>query len=620
MFDHTYAEPLPAATGSPSTEPSVTIKTEMTEQVFLDIKPDMRTLQPSPKLSAVEVELQMLGPIWYEAISDVNQGASDAQIKTLLDLKLEQAKGMIPVRWKAEKKFKDDCLMIEQISSNLDSVLKNLQAKDLNDPSVKIEDHQAKRLITDWETTRYPAFEANFQEATRTWYKPDRDPLTTSFSAVMNNFANLMARFEYETSIRPVLNGSSHRQLNDPSDSQIAMAKDMVTMEDFQVRDKITRFEGDLSDSEVMAKFAKWRKDWECLVKEMEGLPGFSKIALFRKLKKAVSNRALRTIYRFSSQRQDSYDNAMKELNNRFENPMNIAAYHIKRGLTKRPSNLVQLEAAQEALNALQGVKEVFQTQKVDMFYFALTCAFTKSMAPHLESKWDQFKVQEMHDYNSKRDSALKAGENLPEWHFGMVDNYEQFNAWLRLQGAQLKQPKIEPTGDKSGDHHRPAKEPLTDMSCFLCGPDSNTHHLTRCPRGLAMSMQEWKRACRRLSYCHKCGRPSSRDHHRCDIKCRICMGRRSEVNHHVLMCPLSNFRTSPLYDEDNVSTRISRQEISYRNRSEATPGSPDQTRSRSSYRRDSVHSSDGEHTSYYRSRQRSPLRSSSSSGSRYHN
>lgn len=579
---------------------SSTIKTEMNS----DIKPDVHDLHSSKKLSAVEVELQMLGPIWYEVICEANKGASDEQIKTLLDLKLDQAKQMIPARWKAEKKFKDNCVMIQQIHTNINNVLKNLQTKELNDPSVKIEDHQAKRLMKDWETIRHPAFEANFQEATRMWYKPHGDPLTAEFSTIMNQFAHLMARFEYETSIRPALNGSTSKRTSTESVIKPPDPKKMIKMDKFQVRGRIQPFEGDLGDPEVVDKFLKWKKDWECLVREMETMPGFCKIVLFQKLKSTLSGRALKMLYRYSTHRKSSYDDAMKDLRDKFENPLNIAAHHIKRGLTKRKTNLEQLDAAQDALNALQNLKHIFQREKVDMFDFALTCTFARSMAPLLESRWYHFRIQEMHDYNQKRESALKSGDHLPEWNFGMVDNYEQFDAWLRLQEALMKQSGVETNSDQRS----------TDLSCFLCGPHHQTHHLTRCPKGLDMSLPDWKRACRRHLHCYKCGRPSDLDH-RCEVKCRICTGRRTKVNHHMLMCPLSKFRTSPVDDEDEEDNKRA---------SEASPKldnvqvPPNETRYRAR-RQESVHSSDGKYSDH-RMRDRSPLRFNSSSDSRYRN
>eukprot|EP00094_Tigriopus_californicus_P012331 TCALIF_11920-PA protein Name:"Protein of unknown function" AED:0.27 eAED:0.27 QI:0/0/0/0.75/0.66/0.75/4/0/348 len=203
-------------------------------------------------------------------------------------------------------------------------------------------------------------------------------------------------------------------------------------------------------------------------------------------------------VYRYPTKREDSYDKAMQELKNKFENPLNIAAHLIKRGLTPRRTKADQLESVKASLNALQRVKNIFETENVDMYTFALTCTFTRSMTPSMEESWDKFRIQEMHHYHEKRDLGVKAGEFLPEWKFGLVDNYEKFNAWLEKQEAQLKKDDIERRSDqlsslcRESTNQEEIETPKVDFFCFLCGPKNSNHHLTRCPVGLDMSLKDW--------------------------------------------------------------------------------------------------------------------------------
>ncbi|XP_059084680.1 uncharacterized protein LOC131881749 [Tigriopus californicus] len=624
MGDHGYAGLSKPTKPGLSSAPTGMLKEEVLDELEKRLVHDETVhIQPPRKPTAIEIELDMTKPMWRETLGEENQGANEDQLKTLLDLKLEQARQMIPVRWKAEKKFKDDCQMIDQIQANFEQVLNSLQAKESTDPSARIEEHQAKRLIKDWETCRLPQLEANFKDATRVWYKPHRDPLTTTYSTIMNRFANLMARFEYETSIRPALNGSTvDHSTQDWMTKTISVTHpEQPKMEQFRVQDKIKPFEGDLGDPEVMAKFSQWKCDWAALVKEMESLPGFNKISLFEKLKKALSERAFRLVYRYPTKREDSYDKAMQELKNKFENPLNIAAHLIKRGLTPRRTKADQLESVKASLNALQRVKNIFETENVDMYTFALTCTFTRSMTPSMEESWDKFRIQEMHHYHEKRDLGVKAGEFLPEWKFGLVDNYEKFNAWLEKQEAQLKKDDIERRSDqlsslcRESTNQEEIETPKVDFFCFLCGPKNSNHHLTRCPVGLDMSLKDWVRVCRNVSYCYKCARPLEGNHHQCHMTCRICMGRSKEVDHHVLMCPLNLYRTSPLVQDhdnhrrDRVGSRPDPRKTSTRSSSRASRESPVDKRSRSA-RRGTFENSTSEEDSHSRTRARSPLSS----------
>ncbi|XP_059085241.1 uncharacterized protein LOC131882192 [Tigriopus californicus] len=506
-----------------------------------------------PAPSAVEVELQMLEPVWFEALCWENKMANDEQIETLLDLKLQQARQLIPVRWMAEKAFKANCQMLEQIYDSLDQVLITLQTKEIDDPSVRIEEYQAQRAIQDWSKTRQPVFEANYQEASRVWYKPEVDPLTTLFTSIRNKFGNLIARYEYECSIRPPLGGSAQ------SDSCAQLGP--MSMEQFNVTDRIEVFDGDLKDPKIMAKFTHWKSRWEALVAEMKALPDFNTVLLFDKLKHVLSRQAFKVVHHHPPTCADSYKAAMRDLSNKFENPMTTATFFMMRGLTQRTWSAKQFEYAKESFNELRHIKDIFEKEKVDIYNFALTCTFLKAMSKEMVAKWDQYKIQVKTDYQLKRATAKKNGDTVPEeWKSGMVENYEQFNAWLRLQSAQLKQAQ---TARVKGPLRKPIATPLTKPlhvqsktpskeQCFLCGPKGSNgpaHYMSRCRRALSMPLKQWKKVCRLRFICYKCTNPEESDH-QCDVQCRLCFGKREEINHHIVMCPLNKFRTAALDKE----------------------------------------------------------------------
>ncbi|TRY79569.1 hypothetical protein TCAL_14815 [Tigriopus californicus] len=396
--------------------------------------------------SALEVELQMLEPIWFEAVCRENKGATVEQIQILVDIKLQQVRQLIPARWMAEKTFKSHCQMLEQIHDSLAQVLTTLQSNEIVYSSARIEEYQAQRAIQDWSTSRQPDFEASYQEASRAWYKPGNDPLTTPFTCIRDKFGSLIARYEYERSIRPALGGGDVGSGGSPNNSEPTPSCPTscpVTMKQFNVSTRIDRFEGDLKDPNVMAIFTRWKSQWEALVEEMKTLPGFDTVLLFDKLQQVLSPLALKSVFHHPPASPHSYEAAMKDLCNKFEDPMAVR------------------------------------------------------------------------DYRLKCEAAKNSGDPLPEWKCGMVENYDQFKAWLRLQSAQLKQStsRKRPSSPSMTETQPPMKKRLNESSCFICDPVS----------------------------------PSHRDGHQCDVKCRQCLGKRDKIDHHIVMCPLNKSRSAPL-------------------------------------------------------------------------
>lgn len=501
------------------------------------------------KSSALEVELELLEPMWSGAIRQENPDASAEQLQTLIDVKLDEVGTLIPLRNKAEKMFKDDCQMMDRTHENLTQILGQLRAKPVDDPTVRIEDYQARLLIKDWQSTRVPIFETHYQEASRAWYKPHEDPLVHEFSSIMNKFANLIAQLEYERSIRPAiqvqvnenqdLGNSNSSAKTHPSPN----TKNSITTVSFEP------FEGNMSDPELLVKFAKWKRSWFELVKELESKPNFNRNILFKRLKEAVSGPALALISKHPAHSIRSYKAALDDLIDRYEDPIQVAGYCIRNGTMAKGSKAEHLEAVKQSMSALHNMRKVYEKEKVDMYNFALIASFVSALPLDLQALWSTYKAQKKQEYELMRESALNVGNTLPAWNAGMVENYETFNVWINLQS-------------KGGAHKRQRTSSGTPLyqesrskntKCFICGPESNDHHLTRCAQGLAMSRRTWRETCRRTSVCTKCAQPL-KPNHKCDVKCRLCHGRRTEVNHHILMCPLSQFRTGPLGDSPEPS------------------------------------------------------------------
>ncbi|XP_059085504.1 uncharacterized protein LOC131882392 [Tigriopus californicus] len=460
--------------------------------------------------SALEVELQMLEPIWFEAVCRENKGATVEQIQILVDIKLQQVRQLIPARWMAEKTFKSHCQMLEQIHDSLAQVLTTLQSNEIVYSSARIEEYQAQRAIQDWSTSRQPDFEASYQEASRAWYKPGNDPLTTPFTCIRDKFGSLIARYEYERSIRPALGGGDVGSGGSPNNSEPTPSCPTscpVTMKQFNVSTRIDRFEGDLKDPNVMAIFTRWKSQWEALVEEMKTLPGFDTVLLFDKLQQVLSPLALKSVFHHPPASPHSYEAAMKDLCNKFEDPMAVVTLFMIRGLTRRSSSLKQLQYVKESFNWLQNVKSTFQLENVDVFSFALNSTFVKALSRDMIAKWEQYKIQVKRDYRLKCEAAKNSGDPLPEWKCGMVENYDQFKAWLRLQSAQLKQStsRKRPSSPSMTETQPPMKKRLNESSCFICDPVSPSHRVSACRRALSMPLKVWKKVCQNRSFCFKC-------------------------------------------------------------------------------------------------------------------
>ncbi|XP_059084693.1 uncharacterized protein LOC131881760 [Tigriopus californicus] len=528
-------EPTPSISPAP-----VRVKSELTD----DHEPT-RAISSARKSSAIEVELELLRPMWSAAMRLENHEASEDQLQTLIAEKLVEVGKLIPLRAKSEKKFKDDCLMMCQIHENLTQILKTLQVKDQNDPSVRIEDYQAQLLIKDWETVRLPIFETDYQEASRFWFKPHADPLLHDFSSIMNKFAHLMAQFEYERSIRPAIRDQSAQDKVGGQGSK----KDVQTrLETVLVTPKLIKpFLGDVTDPEVLTKFTKWKRSWLNLAQEIESLPGSNSTILLKKLKACLSGPALEMIQKYPSDAKTSYQLALQDLFDKYEDPSRIATLCVQKGTDPSPSDTEHVEAIRQSMSVLHNIRNVLESEKVDMFNFSVITSFINAMSPEMQAEWNKYKKEKQQAYERIRETAHEMDKALPKWIAGMVENYDHFNAWLSIQREEEKKKK------RQGDHLPSSSE--SKLYCFVCGPRSFDHQLARCPVALQMSFNQWQDVCLQNSMCFKCTRFLEHGH-KCSTKCRLCYGKRREVEHHILMCPYSKYRTGPLDEESPSASR----------------------------------------------------------------
>lgn len=504
---------------------------------------------------AVRAELEMIGPMWYQSIWTEHPEASEEQVSAFLNRQLNLSTRLIPHRWTTEPPFKEACRAAEELRVNLERVLYDLKTKDVSDRSARIEDRQATQLVEDWTNVRLPNLDRSYQEVIKVWFKPGDDPLTKIFSDLKNKFANLIARLDYERSERPAL----RKEVTAPvsvTDS-IRQGGERKNMVQFDAAKLVQAFAGDTNDPDVLLNFSNWKSAWNSVVQEMETLRGFNQTTLFQKLKSVLSGPALLLVSRYSSESHNSYEAAMNDLIEKYQDPITLAGTYINNGIQARESAGEQAEAIRHAFKALSNMRDVFEREKVDMYDFALMRTFITALPVDVQAKWNTYKVQKKQDYVLKCEGALKEGNVLPNWQAGMVENRDQFDAWLRLISVKFHQPVVRSESRTSSTASNFAisqslKKRTPEQECFLC-PEGSGHCLSRCPRGLGMSLKMWRSVCREKGRCFTCANPHQHGH-TCRDSCRICRGKQRNAAHHVLMCPINSFRTHPLEEKEEVS------------------------------------------------------------------
>lgn len=281
-------------------------------------------------------------------------------------------------------------------------------------------------------------------------------------------------------------------------------------MVQFDAAKLVQSFAGDTNDPDVFLNFSNWKSAWGSVVQEMETLRSFNQTTLYQKVKSCLSGPALLLVSRYSSESQNSYEAAMNDLIEKYQDPITLAGTYINNGIQPRDSPGEQAEAIRHAFKALSNMRDVFERENVDMYDFALMRTFITALPAEVQAQWNT-KVQKKQDYVLQCEGAMKDGlpNVLPNWQAGMVENRDQFDAWLRLISVKFHQPAVRKDARAVSTASNFAvsqtvKKRGPEQDCFLC-PDGSGHFLSRCPRGQAMSLKKWRTSSRDGGRCFVC-------------------------------------------------------------------------------------------------------------------
>jgi hypothetical protein len=515
----------------------------------------------SPKLGAVGAELQLLKPMLAAAIRDENPVITDVHLDLLVEEKLAQAKAKIPKRWSNEPYFQSERQLVTQLYKKCGHALEHLQAKDKDDPSAEIEARQVQAHLDEWLSNRRPILDEVFDKVRAFWYKLTDDPLVEIYSHFVDGFDDYAAQLKFEISSRPLLSQILEPKLDNQATQVLTVKHEQKNLIHFDAAKLCAKFAGDLNDPEVLIKFANWRSSWDNLVQEMKSLPGHNNVLMFQKLKDCLEDPALSLVSHYSAVSSNSYEAAYKDLIEKFEDPIGLASCYITKATDKEQDQYEMADSILQSYNALHGMRDVFEKEKVDMYDFALMHAFFNSMTAEMQSDWNAYKVKKKEEYKLKVETAKAEGESIPEWHAGMVENYKAFSAWLTLFRANkpktnskdvLNAVPISTASNFAVSGSSKAKQDSgqdVKSRCFICKEGNvDNHPVTRCPRGQNMTLKMWRKACREDNRCYKCAKPFSPGHlETCRVVCIICKGKSYDNDHHVLMCPMNSYRSFPV-------------------------------------------------------------------------
>ncbi|XP_059097309.1 uncharacterized protein LOC131891701 [Tigriopus californicus] len=504
--------------------------------------------QATMEMAGIRAELQILEPLFKEAIQLENAGASPGQLQAMVSAKLQQTADLIPRRQRAERLADLELNVIRQNLTQFKAIIDQLQSKTIDDVSARLEWFQAKRILAEIEATRLPLVERKFQEATGVWYKPGVDPIDSAYSEILAELSRLGAIMDYERSLRPEL---EELVPDYPSEEPGRQPNpNCNTMVLFDAAKFISKFRGDLKEPNVLLQFSNWNSSWSNLVKEMKTLRGFNQTSLFLKLKDCLAGPALLMVSRYSCESDNSYAAAMNDLKEKFADPISLAGSYIASGTAPRDNLADQTDAIKQSFKALRNMRDVFEREEVDMNDFGLLWTFVSSLPTEAQAQWNKFKIQKRQEYKAKAEAASKGGNPLPEWKAGMVECYAQFEPWLDLHAVPLAQPipvlGPDPTESVStGANFAVQTRTLGDGQCFICTRDRN-QPMTTCPRALGMTSRDWFFACKKVQRCSRC-LSSFEPGHRCTIICSICESKGQRSDHFGAICPFNQLRTGPI-------------------------------------------------------------------------
>jgi len=498
----------------------------------------------------LDMEVTDLRALLEEAIKSQDPEISKERLEVRVAVKIGQAKRKIPLRWKADEDFSAEFQKAEELYACASAIARALQAKEKDDKSAEIEIRNLQQSLEVWNSSVQPAFEQARDAAAKVWYKPGTDPIWSRYSKMFQYFSSLSSELQFEISSRPLL--ESLKGTDKTAPTTFTLRQEPRSIIHFDVAKFIgAKFSGDQDDSDVLLKFNNWKSSWENLVKEMKTMPGFDDKSLFKKLKDCLDGHALQLVSKYSAESNNSYDTAIQELLQRFEDPIGLAGCYMASATNRDQDEYEKADAMLQSYNALHGMRDIFDKEGVNMYDFAIINAYVSSMTPNMQVEWNGYKVKRKEEYRQK----VIVDPSLPKWQAGMVENHAVFTSWLKLFYAKKPQSttsSIDATSSISTGANfaiaGSSKMIGSGKECFLClshNPDN--HSLTRCPVALKMSQSNWVQACKKAKRCYKCVAPYSDGHkEQCRIVCKLCYGREYQTDHFVLMCPRNKFRAFP--------------------------------------------------------------------------
>lgn len=490
---------------------------------------------------AVKAEVELLRPQWAKSLREEQPMITEMHLDALLSVKLNEAKVSIPKRWKAEKKWKVESDQTKQLVARLKKILEALQKKDRTDLSAEIQGRQLRQVISVWQEQKKKPLELAFQALAISWSKPFEDPLSDALSSLVEELDELVATAEFEISSRGLFKEAT--QKDSSSDNQTVTVKhEPSNVMHFDAARHVTKFGGAEDDEDVLFKFAEFKTSWDNVAAEMSTMRGCTPIVMFQKLKNCLEEPALGLVSKYSAGSANSYEAAMKDLVDKYEDPIGLASTYLKRAINGNQEPQKMADSMLQAYNALNNMKDQFEKDSVDMYDFALIQAFTSAMTPNMLGDWTGYKVQKKQSFFSSNTDGPK------EWKRGMVENHKDFTTWLTYFIA--KQPSNagrveEPVHPVSTASNFAVAKVQSGVRCFLCkelNPDN--HPTARCPRGQNMDLRAFKAACRVARKCYRCAKDFETGHS-CQAVCTVCHGKEDEAlgPHHALMCPSNRFR-----------------------------------------------------------------------------
>jgi hypothetical protein len=277
-------------------------------------------------------------------------------------------------------------------------------------------------------------------------------------------------------------------------------------------------------------------------------MPGYNEIIIFQKLKDCLEEPALSMVSSYSAVSVNSYEAAINDLFEVYEDPIRLAGNYINRATQGSHDKFSMAEAILQAFNALHGMKDVFEQENVDMFDFSLMHVFCNAMPQDMRADWNGFKVKKKEEHKLMVETSP---EKVEHWKSGMAENYKTFSAWLTLFKAKKPNNGGSTSLDNEGLTSTAANFAINGSSkpgqfkCFIC--KKNNHHVTKCSKALNMTFQEWRQICCNESTCYKCTKPFTQGHQKtCVVSCNYCRGKSYNNDHCSVMCPMNSGRTFP--------------------------------------------------------------------------